>query len=203
MKSIRQKAKAYDNAIEIAKKVHKYSSDLAEIERMEEIFPELRESEDEKIRKELLEYCKKQAKLYNQAGTRCSQIQSWIAWLKKLNVFAEHGDGLYNFVNSEFIYVGNPAYDNVSLLEEQGQKKYVDDLSQQEVMDIAVAKFFEQDERKSATIDIDRMVNDYANNKERGNEEFGKPVNCMIRAYRQGLIDALSALNLEKKLKVE
>jgi len=51
-----QKAKAYDKALERAKQVRKYSSDLAEIKRMEEIFPELRESEDERIRKEILEY---------------------------------------------------------------------------------------------------------------------------------------------------
>ena len=155
--NIEQKAKAYDEALERAKEIiNSYEKrGLKELlfyakEDLEGIFPELKESEDERIRKELLEHCKKQAKLYNQAGTRCSQIQSWIAWLEKLNVFAEHGDGLYNFVNSEFIYVGNPAYDNVSLLEEQGQKKYVDDLSQQEVMDIAVAKCFEQGGQKSA-----------------------------------------------------
>ena len=35
------------------------------------------------------------------------------------------------------------------------------------------------------------MVDDYANSSERGNEEFSKPVPCMIRAYRQGLNDAI------------
>ena len=42
-----QKAKAYDKALERAKQVRKYSSDLAEIKRMEDIFHELKESEDE------------------------------------------------------------------------------------------------------------------------------------------------------------
>ena len=41
------------------------------------------------------------------------------------------------------------------------------------------------------------MVDDYANNKERGNEEFGKPVPCMIRAYRQGLNDAIGKVVLK------
>lgn len=41
------------------------------------------ESEDERIRKELLEHCKNQAKLYVQTGNKCPQIQSWIAWLEK------------------------------------------------------------------------------------------------------------------------
>jgi hemerythrin superfamily protein len=47
------------------------------------IFPELKESEDERIRKELLEHCKNQAKPYIQTGNKCPQIQSWIAWLEK------------------------------------------------------------------------------------------------------------------------
>ena len=42
---------------------------------------------------------------------------------------------------------------------------------------------------KPATIDIDKMVDDYANN-----EEFGKPLNCMVRAYRQGLKDAIGKI---------
>lgn len=53
-----QKAKAYDDALKRAKKVHKYSSDLAEIKRMEEIFPELAQSEDERIKKTLIDYFK-------------------------------------------------------------------------------------------------------------------------------------------------
>ena len=51
-------------------------------------------------------------------------------------------------------------------------------------------------EQKFATIDIDKMVNDYANSSERGNEEFGKPVLCMVRAYRQGLNDAIGKVGL-------
>ena len=51
--------------------------------------------------------------------------------------------------------------------------------------------------QKPATIDIDKMVDDYANNKERGNEIFGKPVPCMIRAYRQGLNDAIGKVGLK------
>ena len=73
----------YKEAFERARNIHKYSSDLAEIKRMEYIFPELAESEDERIRKELLEHCKNQAKPYIQTGNKCLQIQSWIDWLEK------------------------------------------------------------------------------------------------------------------------
>lgn len=49
-----EKAKAYDEAFKRAKAVWRFSSNSAEIMRMEEIFPELAESEDEKIRKGII-----------------------------------------------------------------------------------------------------------------------------------------------------
>jgi len=39
--------KKYKEALEKAKGIHSFSSDIAEIKRMEQIFPELQESEDE------------------------------------------------------------------------------------------------------------------------------------------------------------
>jgi uncharacterized protein with gpF-like domain len=78
------KAKRYDEAIEKAKNCLKDGTitNIA-ISYIETIFPELQESDDEKIRKELLEHCKNQAKPYIQTGNKCPQIQSWIAWLEK------------------------------------------------------------------------------------------------------------------------
>ena len=55
----------------------------------------------------------------------------------------------------------------------------------------ALAWLEKQGEQKSTTVDIDKMVDDYANRRECGNEEFGKPLPCMIRAYKQGLNDAI------------
>ena len=49
-----EKAKRYDKAFGIARNVWRFSSNNAEIMRMEELFPELRESEGERIRKELI-----------------------------------------------------------------------------------------------------------------------------------------------------
>ena len=51
--------------------------------------------------------------------------------------------------------------------------------------------FDEKNCEQKHSIDINKMVDDYANSSECGNEEFGKPVPCMIRAYRQGLNDAI------------
>ena len=49
-----EKTKAYNESLERARKIHEYSSDLAEIKRMEYIFPELRESEDERMIKDIM-----------------------------------------------------------------------------------------------------------------------------------------------------
>ena len=68
-----EKAKAYDEAFKEAEKIHKFSSDVAEIKRMEQIFPELKESEDEKIRKELIKFVK----------VNIPDEERYIAWLEK------------------------------------------------------------------------------------------------------------------------
>ena len=51
----------------------------------EKYCPELKESEDERIRKALIEHCQKQAEMYNTllTGKEYSKVQSWIAWLEK------------------------------------------------------------------------------------------------------------------------
>ena len=66
-----EKAKRYDKAIERAKGLIDFSSD-SELKTLEYVFPELRESEDERIRKEILNYIDK--------ATGCKE---WVAWLKK------------------------------------------------------------------------------------------------------------------------
>ena len=80
--SIEEKAIAYDKALKQIKELTPDENGFVTIY-PNEIFPELAESEDERIRKELLEHCKNQAKPYIQTGNKCPQIQSWIAWLEK------------------------------------------------------------------------------------------------------------------------
>ena len=55
MKTIEEKARAYDEALEKAKKLYEKGTIT---ESIGYIFPELKESEDEKIRKELIEHIK-------------------------------------------------------------------------------------------------------------------------------------------------
>lgn len=77
--SIKEKAKAYDEAIERAKKI--YGNGIAE-----EIFLELKEEDDERIRKNCIHFLGLQ-KLHH-AGTW--EIDECIAWLKRKEVQNEN-----------------------------------------------------------------------------------------------------------------
>ena len=78
--TIEEKARAYDEAFKEAEKIHKFSSDFAEIKRMEQIFPELKESENEKIRKEIITYCRN-IRCVTEEGAE--KIAKWLTWLEK------------------------------------------------------------------------------------------------------------------------
>ena len=54
----------------------------------------------------------------------------------------------------------------------------------------ALAWLKKQGEQKPI-ISVAYMVSKYASTPEQGNEGFGKPMNCMVRAYRQGILDTL------------
>lgn len=91
----------------------------------ETFFPELAESEDERVREDILAFVKREGQHIDKY-----KWHKWIAWLEKLKVFSEHGDGLYYFGNNGFTYVCNPIWDNSSWLEKQGTsytKRDVDD----------------------------------------------------------------------------
>lgn len=89
--SIQEKAKAYDEALEIINDYYQkiryssLSSASNDREVLEKAFPVLKENEDERIREELLEHCKKQAEIYNTllTGKEYGKVQSWLAWLEK------------------------------------------------------------------------------------------------------------------------
>jgi len=84
--------------------------------------PELTESEDEKMIKFIKNQLFNIKKTITENYELDAKLTKAIAWLEKLKVFAEHGDGLYYFGNNGFTYVGNPTCDNVSWIEKQGEK---------------------------------------------------------------------------------
>ena len=69
--TIEEKAKRYDEAYKVAEFIHRFSSNPAEIKRMEEIFPALKESEDERIRGAIIDHLKD------------NNLTEWAVWLEK------------------------------------------------------------------------------------------------------------------------
>lgn len=129
--------KKYENALEWARQVINGECGFIRKE-VEEVFPELKESEDERILQQLLYMVKKEKEVMNNhLGVRGMSYDDMITWLEK------------------------------------------------------------QRERHTP-IDIDKMVYKYGNTKEDCTN--GLPVNCQIRAYRQGINDTLNLVfNLEKQ----
>jgi hypothetical protein len=76
--SIEEKAKHYDEAIERAKSLIDFCSD-SELKTLEYVFHELKESKDEKIRKELIQYLKDYPNLPNGQYSR----NDFFTWLEK------------------------------------------------------------------------------------------------------------------------
>lgn len=82
--TLEEKAKAYDEALKIAKSKIKNDKDHVLYENdIIEIFPELKESEDEKIRKELTEFLKKASGGFLDSTIQCKTFGKWCAWIKK------------------------------------------------------------------------------------------------------------------------
>lgn len=87
-----EKAKLYDEALEIAKKNYISAQDLCEGSKigvecfkntLESIFPELKESEDDRIRKELTEFLKSAAGGFLDTTIHCKTFGKWVDWLEK------------------------------------------------------------------------------------------------------------------------
>ena len=84
--TIEEKAKRYDEAIEKLRSLHDDYDNVSTLidikEELEHIFPELTESDDERVRKEMLEYCHKRMNGEFSSIT-IHQVERWLAWLEK------------------------------------------------------------------------------------------------------------------------
>ena len=103
--------------------------------------PELRKSEDEKIREDIIH-------LVNAHGQGRFR-ESMLAWLEKQGTS-------YTKRDIDDAYIKGMS-DAKRELEKQGEKKCIDDLTQQEAMDIAVAKCFEQGGQKPTWSEEDEV----------------------------------------------
>ena len=81
----KEKAKAYDEALERARKLYNSEETSADVEiACETIFPELAEPEDELIRKEIIAFLKENLETGRAEETwSLSGLKRWIAWLEK------------------------------------------------------------------------------------------------------------------------
>ena len=75
-----EKAKAYDKALKVIKECNPDENGFITIY-PQEIFPELTESEDEKIRKDILSFAQSMLKL-NIEKTQKDRFESWVTWLE-------------------------------------------------------------------------------------------------------------------------
>lgn len=83
--TIEQKAKRYEEALERAKNLHKDAIDMGNSIRAKQceiIFPELKESEDKKIRKELTEFLKSASEGRLDILTPYKTFGKWLTWLE-------------------------------------------------------------------------------------------------------------------------
>lgn len=108
-----EKAKAYDKALERAREYKKYDYMMINVA-LDNIFPELKESEDERIRKELIKFHKSTIDI---DGIKGEQI---IAWLEKQGETYTKRD-----VDDAFVEGMALAKDE---LEKQGEKKSSDEV---------------------------------------------------------------------------
>ena len=80
---MKNKYKVNEEAVKkIAERVYDNGSTVINRNDLEEMFPALKESEDERIRKELIDFFLKHLDYASEEGTK-EQLKSWIAWLEK------------------------------------------------------------------------------------------------------------------------
>lgn len=77
-----EKAKAYDNLLEKASCITD-SNFMTAKEVVEHLFPQLAESEDERIRKEIINYLSNELHNVKQLTPRTNEFEAWIAYLEK------------------------------------------------------------------------------------------------------------------------
>ena len=80
METLEQKAKAYDEVLERVKDMYSHTGNGYAKQIMEQIFPELKESKSERIRREIIEYLKKQRQ-------QTFVPYEWTEWLKEQKEF--------------------------------------------------------------------------------------------------------------------
>ena len=138
-----EKAKAYDEALEAARKELKQDLHESGVCAIQRIFPELRESEDERIRRTLVEYFGPGAQLDFIRGVPIQKIRDWLEKQKECvadssKTSAEEDESIRKFLVDYFTSykIGNVATklngvridDILNYLEKQKELPFVKDV---------------------------------------------------------------------------
>ena len=139
--------KLYNEALERARA--DYNNHLEEgyknyREHLETIFPELRESEDGRIIRKMIEHFKAKTK-----ETWCNMpVKDILAWLEKQKELFESGKGLYYYDGEKFTYCGYPlTIENPYDFAMSQQEKQKESLHISETCKEKVNSFTHEDER--------------------------------------------------------
>jgi len=111
--SIEEKAKAYDEAIKKAESLYKAAEPMSGCNvLLETVFPELKESEDEEIRKELLTYFQNWAGNADSyfGATKTKDIVAWLEKQKSSKAFIVEKDKWYVCIKNFEMSDGSCAY---------------------------------------------------------------------------------------------
>ena len=178
--SIEEKAKRYDEAIKRAKSKIKNDKDHVLYEDdVIEIFPELKESEDERIRKQIISFLKE----FEHDHYRCLDFSSWIAWLEK---------------QGEQIDIANKEYwrgyregkkeilNKYTELEKQGEQKH--SWSEEDEHRVKDAIYFLATSKKhyASTVEIDACIDWLKSIRQSFNEEKVNNANKVESKFKVG-----------------
>ena len=118
----KEKARAYDEALERARanyKANKKMGFLENCDMLELIFPQLTESDDERIRKEMVDYFSQ----YKDDGIRGVDITPWIAYLEKQEIFSKNGAGCYYYdADGSYTFIGLPGFGPIEDIKLNGER---------------------------------------------------------------------------------
>lgn len=199
----------YKEALENAKQEYITTKNVERKQWLEELFPELKESEDELTW--LTQFI--QEEVYNlsidirdnEDRIKLKNLQKSLAWLEKQSESIKIRQGRNYLCTKTHKYAGVEWIEGIKYyspedysLVNQGCTYHCPKYSKEEhnnfFKEVEYDDCVEKQGGQKPIINIAYMVSEYASTPEQGNEGFGKPMNCMVRAYRQGILDTLKKM---------
>lgn len=163
---------------------------------LQELIPELRESEDERIRKAImgLTYIDGIEPILTKCSITAQDIRKYLEKQKELKPIEFKNDELVEIIKGEF--EGFRRLLKKKGIDYEPQRGYWEGFAR--LFDSSAREYVK--EQKQEFISISEMVSKYRNTDEYDDDGHykGKPINCMIRAYEQGIRDTLSKVKEQK-----